>query len=350
MLNNFLKKYTNDIFIIAEIGVNHNGDINLAKKLIDVSKEANANAVKFQTFKTEKLVQKDAPKAEYQKQNTKDDSSQYEMIKKLELSKNDFIELKKYAEEKNIMFISTPFDLESVDILDDIGVEIFKVGSGDCDNFILLSKIIKTQKPVIISTGMADFDEIEIIKKFMDQNNYQNKYIFLHCLSSYPAPFNQMNMSCIKTLYKKLNVPIGFSDHTIDDIAGIMSVAYGAVCIEKHITLDNNMEGPDHKASLNPENFKNFVENMRKAEGMIGDGNKRCMLCEENTKMVARKNLVYIRDMNKGEIIEENDIEALRPNIDGISPMYYYDIVGKQLLCNVKKGSNVKKTEYIFNT
>jgi N,N'-diacetyllegionaminate synthase len=341
----FLKKYindSNDIFIIAEIGVNHNGDINLAKKLIDVSKDANANAVKFQTFDTDKLVQKNAPKAEYQKINTDDNTSQYDMIKKLELSKDDFIELKKYAESKDIMFISTPFDIESVNLLDEIGVNIFKVGSGDCDNLILLSKIIKTQKPVIISTGMSDFDEIQKIKNFMDHNNYQNKYIFLHCISSYPAPYEQMNMSCIKTLREKLDIDIGFSDHTTDDIAGIMAVTYGAICIEKHITLDNGMEGPDHKSSLNPQNFKKFVENIRKTEKMIGDGNKRCMLCEENTKKVARKNLVYVRDMKEGEIITENDIEALRPNIDGISPLYYFDIVGKQLKGDVKSGNIVK--------
>jgi N,N'-diacetyllegionaminate synthase len=340
MQQSFFTK-TKGVFIISEIGVNHNGNIDLAKKLIDVSKEIKADAVKFQTFNTDKLVKKDAPKAEYQKENTKDDLSQYDMIKKLELSKEDFFELKKYAEEKGIMFISTPFDLESVDILNEIGVEIFKVGSGDCDNFILLKKIIQTGKPIIISTGMANFEEIKLIKEFMDNNNYQNKYIFLHCLSSYPAPYEQINISCIKTLREQLNVDIGFSDHTIDDVAAIMSIAFGAVCIEKHITLDNDMEGPDHKASLNPENFKKFVENIRIAEKMLGDGNKKCMPCEENTKQVARKNLVYTRDMKKGEIIGENDIEALRPNIDGLSPMYYFDFIGKELKSDVKKGDLV---------
>jgi N,N'-diacetyllegionaminate synthase len=341
MQQSFLKKYTNGVFIIAEIGVNHNGNIDLAKKLIDVSKETKADAVKFQTFNTDKLVKKDAPKAEYQKENTKDDSSQYDMIKKLELSKKDFLELKKYAEEKDIMFMSTPFDLESVDILDEIGVEIFKVGSGDCDNFILLHKIIQTGKPIIISTGMANFEEIKKIKEFMDKNNYQHKYIFLHCLSSYPAPYDQMNMSCIKSLKEKLNIDVGFSDHTTDDTAAIMSVAFGAVCIEKHITLDNNMEGPDHKASLNPENFTRFVENVRNAEIMRGDSNKKCMPCEENVKQVARKNLVFAKYMKKGDIIGFNDIEALRPNIGGLSPMYYFDFIGKEIKNDVEKGDFV---------
>jgi N,N'-diacetyllegionaminate synthase len=340
-MQSFLKKYTNGVFIIAEIGVNHNGDIDLAKKLIDVSKETKADAVKFQTFNTDKLVKKDAPKAEYQKENTKDDSSQYDMIKKLELSKKDFLELKKYAEEKDIMFMSTPFDLESVDILDEIGVEIFKVGSGDCDNFILLHKIIQTGKPIIISTGMANFEEIKKIKEFMDMNNYQNKYIFLHCLSSYPAPYDQMNMSCIQLLREQLKIDVGFSDHTTDDTAAIMSIAYGAVCVEKHITLDNDMDGPDHKASLNPENFKRFVDNVRRAEIMIGDGKKRCMPCEENTKQVARKNLVFTKDMKKGEIIGLDDIEALRPNIGGVSPMHYFNFIGKEIKIDVERGDFV---------
>ena len=339
---NFLKKYTNNVFIIAEIGVNHNGDINLAKKLIDVSKDANADAVKFQTFKAEKLVQKNAPKAEYQKVNANDETTQYDMIKKLELTKEDFIELKKYAESKNIKFISTPFDESSVELLNKIGVDMYKVGSGDCDNLILLSKIIKTGHPVIISTGMADLEEIEIIKEFMENNNYHGKYIFLHCISSYPAPYEQMNMSCIKTMREKLNIPIGFSDHTISDLAGIMAVSYDAVCIEKHITLDNNMEGPDHKSSLDPDDFKDFVKNIKKAEKMVGDGKKRCMLCEENTKKVARKNLIFTRDMKQGEIIKETDIEALRPNIDGIPPINYYKVLGKTIITDSKYGELIK--------
>lgn len=338
----FLKKYAENIFIIAEIGVNHNGDINLAKKLIDISKDVNANAVKFQTFNTDKLVKKNAPKAEYQKNNKNDKTTQYDMIKKLELTKSDFIELKKYAESKNIMFISTPFDIESVELLNDIGIEIYKVGSGDCDNLILLSKIISTGKPIIISTGMANFDEIKTIKLFLDKHNYQNKYIFLHCISSYPAPNNEMNMSCIKTLKEQLNIEVGFSDHSQSNIAAIMATVYGAVCIEKHITLDNNMEGPDHKSSLNPEEFDDFVKTIRNVEKMIGDGVKRCMSCEENTKSVARKNLFYTRDINKGEVIQENDIEALRPNIYGMSPIYYFDIIKKELLENVKNGDIVK--------
>lgn len=345
MQENFLKKYNDydNIFIIAEIGVNHNGNINYAKQLIDIAKESGANAVKFQTFQTDLLMQKDTPKADYQKESINDNMTQYDMVKNLELSKNDFIELKKYSEQKNIMFISTPFDLVSVDILNDINIniEIFKVGSGDCDNFILLSKIMKTNKPMIISTGMSDFDEIQKIKIFLDNNNYQNKYIFLHCISSYPSPYDQMNMLCIKTLKDKLNIHIGFSDHSTNDLASIIAVAYGAVCIEKHITLDNNFIGPDHKTSLNPKNFKIFVDNIRKTEYMLGDGNKICMPCEENTKQIARKNLVFNKNMKKGDIITENDISALRPNIGGISPIYYYDFIGMPLHEDVSNGQLV---------
>lgn len=332
----FLEKYTKQTFIISEIGVNHNGSLDIAKQLIDVSKDCGADAVKFQTFKTDKLVRKDAPKAEYQKENTKDDSSQYDMISKLELTQEEFRELKKYSESKNILFISTPFDLESVSLLDQIDVELFKVGSGDCDNFLLLKKIMETNKPMIISTGMANMKEIQKIQDFLHQNNYQEKYIFLHCLSSYPAPYEQMNMSCIKIMHSILNVPIGFSDHTTDDIASIMAITMGSKCIEKHITLDNNMEGPDHKASLNPEKFKQFVESIRKTEKMIGDGKKRCMPCEVNTKQVARKNLVYTKKLKRGSIIKDDDIQALRPNINGISPMYIHDIVGGELARDVE--------------
>ncbi len=268
---NFLEKYSMDTFIIAEIGVNHNGDINLAKQLINIAKESGADAVKFQTFNTEKVIKINAPKAQYQKTSDNDDVSQFDMVKKLELTKRDFLELKKYVEDKNIMFISTPFDTESVDILDEIGVDFFKIGSGDCDNFILLKKIMNTKKPIIISTGMCDINEVEQINNFLINNNYENNYIFLHCISSYPAPPNEMNLLCSKRMNEKFNVHVGFSDHTTNDIAAIMAIGYGAKCIEKHITLDNNLSGPDHKASMNPVDFKNFVSSLRLAEKMIGD-------------------------------------------------------------------------------
>lgn len=343
MQSNFLKSFKqNGVYIIAEVGVNHNGDINIAKNLIDIAKDCGADAVKFQTFNTDKLVSKDAPMAEYQKNNLGENKSQYDMIKKLELSKDDFKIIKSHCELQNIEFISTPFDLESVDLLEELGVNIYKVGSGDCDNFLLLNKIIKTGKPVIISLGMSDINEIIKIKNFMDNNNYQNKYVFFHCVSAYPAPYNQMNMSCVKTLAEKLNVPVGFSDHTTSDIAGIMSVAYGSCCIEKHITLDNDMYGPDHKASLNPNAFKKFVENIRITEQMIGDGNKKCTPEEENTKSVARKNLIYNKNIKLNTYLKFEDLDAIRPNINGITPMDYDRVINKKIKKDVVEGELIK--------
>jgi N,N'-diacetyllegionaminate synthase len=344
----FLDKYEKKTFIIAEIGVNHNGNLDIAKKLIEVAKECGANAVKFQTFKTEKVISQNAPKAEYQKTNENDKISQYEMVKKLELTKDDFLELKKYSEKNNIIFISTPFDLDSVELLNEINVELFKVGSGDCDNFLLLNKIMETNKPMIISTGMSDIEEIKNIQNFLHKNNYQNKYIFLHCISSYPAPYEQMNMSCIKYMHQDLNVPIGFSDHTINNIASIMAVTYGATCIEKHITLDNEMEGPDHKASLNPMNFKNFVDVIRETEKMIGNGEKKCMPCEENTKMVARKNLFYTKNLKKNANLKYSDLEALRPNINGITPINLDKLIGAKLNNDVFAGELVSFEHFYY--
>lgn len=340
MQENFLKSYKNEgIFIIAEIGVNHNGNIELALQLIDVAKKCGADAVKFQTFNTDKLVDKNTPMAEYQKNNLKEENiTQYDMIKKLELSKNDFFILKKYCDEINIIFISTPFDNDSVDLLEEINVPFYKIGSGDCDNFILLNKIMKTNKPVIISLGMTDMNEISKIKNFMDMdmNNYKDKYIFLHCVSTYPPQYEEMNILCVKSISEKFKVPVGFSDHTSDSVAGILSVGYGAVCIEKHITLDNNMIGPDHKASLNPENFCMFINNIRNAEKMLGDGNKICTKGEKNTKSVARKKLTYNHDLNIGDIIEYDNLDTIRTT-EGITPDNYFDFVGKKLIKNVRK-------------
>jgi N,N'-diacetyllegionaminate synthase len=338
MQQNFLKKYKKEgIFIIAEIGVNHNGKIDYALQLIDIAKKYGADAVKFQTFNTDKLVNKNTPMAEYQKNNLKEENkSQYDMIKKLELTKREFLILKNYCDKINIIFISTPFDIESVDLLEEVQVPFYKVGSGDCDNFLLLNKLMKTNKPMIISLGMSDMDDINKIKNFVDMNNYKGKYIFLHCVSAYPTQYEDVNISCVKTISEKFNVPVGFSDHTIDSTAGILSVGYSAVCIEKHITLDNDMYGPDHKASLNPESFKLFVKNIRDAEKILGDGNKICTENEKNTKLVAKKKLIYNCDLNIGDIIQYDNLDTIRL-VDGITPDNYFDFVGKKLIKNIKK-------------
>ena len=248
---------------------------------------------------------------------------------------------------RKIEFMATPFDTKSVELLERIGVNIYKVGSGDCDNLILLYKIMETKKPIIISLGMTNIDEITKINNFLKNNNYENKYIFMHCISTYPTPDTMVNISCIKTLNEKFGVPIGFSDHTIGITAGILSVAYGATCIEKHITLDNNMEGPDHKSSLNPENFTLYVKSIREAENMIGDGIKRCMECEIDTKNVARKKLIYKNNKKEGDIINFSDLEAIRPIEMGISPLYAENIVGKILNKDVAENSRITCFDFI---
>jgi len=343
----------NGIVVIAEIGVNHNGSIDIAKELIDVAHTSGANIVKFQTFTAQNLVSKSAPQAEYQKNNNPSDStlSQYDMIKQYEFTKDQFKMLKEYAESLNMMFMSTPFDNDSVSLLNDIGVDIFKIGSGDCDNIPLLKAIIKTQKPVIISTGMTSGDDIGSIVAFMNANDYRDKYMFLHCISAYPAPDAMMNMACVANMRDNYGVPIGFSDHTTTSIASLLAVGQRASCIEKHVTLDNNMAGPDHKASLNPVDFKEFVTTVRIGATMMGDGIKRCMPCEENVRMVAKRCLKYGHDMSVGDIITEDDIQVLRPCYDidsgDVPPINIEAILGKPVMKNCSASSTIKYSDMI---
>jgi len=312
-------------FIIAEIGVNHNGDKKLAIDLIDIAKKAGANAVKFQTFKSELLVTETAPTAQYQKKNTSEET-QYKMLKKLELSHDCFKNIKKYCDEIKIEFISTPFDCESAIFLDNIGVNTFKIGSGDLTNFPLLKKVALTKKKIILSTGMSTFEEVEKSINYIKLNGNKN-IVLLHCVSAYPTVNKDVNLKCIKTL-SKLGLEVGFSDHTTDEYAAISAISIGASYIEKHITLDNNLPGPDHKASLNPEKFIWFCKKIRDTEELLGDGIKRCMPSEIENKKVARRSLAASRDIKSGEIIKEDMLISLRPDI-GISAIHFEDIIGK---------------------
>ena len=248
-------------FIIAEAGVNHNGSVELAKKLIDAAKDAGADAVKFQTFKAESVVVKDAQKAEYQKETT-GEGSQYEMIKKLELTEEDFRELADYAKEKDIMFLSSPFDKESVDLLNELDVPAFKVGSGEITNLPLLRYIAKKEKPIILSTGMSTLGEIEEALDVIRSEGVED-IILLHCVSNYPARIEDVNLRALGTLKQAFKLPVGFSDHTLGITAPIAAVALGACVIEKHFTLDRNLPGPDHKASLEPEELKEMAKAIR---------------------------------------------------------------------------------------
>ncbi|MEA5009352.1 N-acetylneuraminate synthase [Clostridium tyrobutyricum] len=322
------------VFIIAEAGVNHNGNIDIAKKLIDAACKAGADAVKFQTFKAENLVTINAPKAEYQKETT-GTGNQFGMLKKLELSFEDHIYLKQYCDKKSIIFLSTPFDFESVDLLEKIGVEYYKTSSGDLTNIPLLEYIAKLQKPMIVSTGMANLGEVEIavkaIKKYMNKDLY-----LLHCTSNYPNMYEDVNLNAMNTLKSAFKVPVGYSDHTVGIEVPIAAVAMGAKIIEKHFTLDKFMEGPDHRASLEPDKLKDMVDGIRNIEKAFGDGIKRCNENEKDTKKVARKSIVAKTNLKKGQKLSINNIAFKRPET-GISPIYTNIIIDKKINRDVNK-------------
>ena len=327
-------------FIIAEAGVNHNGSVELAKKLIDTAKDAGADAVKFQTFKAENIVVKDAEKAEYQKETTGIGESQYEMIKKLELAEEDFRELADYAKEKDIMFLSSPFDKESVDLLHELDVPAFKVGSGEITNLPLLRYIAKKGKPIILSTGMSTLGEIEEALDVIRSEGVED-IILLHCVSNYPARIEDVNLRAMETLKQAFKLPVGFSDHTLGITAPIAAVALGACVIEKHFTLDRNLPGPDHKASLEPDELKEMVKAIREVEKALGNGIKKPTKEEEKIKKVARRSIVAKVDIPKGAIITEEMLDVKRPET-GIEPKYLKFIIGKKAKEDIKKDDVIK--------
>lgn len=316
----------NSVFIIAEAGVNHNGDINLAKKLIDAASDAKVDAIKFQTFKTDKVISINAKKAEYQKKNTENNESQYEMIKKLELNSEEHKKLIKYCKEKNILFLSTPFDNESIDLLNELGMNIFKIPSGEVNNLLYLEKIGKMKKKIIMSTGMATLGEIEEAIFILRENGTYDISI-LHCNTEYPTPMEDVNLKAMQTIKEAFKVNVGYSDHTIGIEIPIAAVAMGASIIEKHITLDKNMKGPDHKSSLEPDELKEMVKSIRNIEKALGDGIKKVSESERKNKNISRKSIVANRNIKKGEVFTEENIAIKRPG-NGISPMKWYEIIG----------------------
>lgn len=325
-------------FIIAEAGVNHNGSVELAKKLVDAAKEAGADAVKFQTFKTKNLVTKDARKAEYQIKNSGEES-QYEMIKKLELSGNEFWEIAKYSEDKGIIFLSSPFDAESVDLLDKIDIPAFKIASGEITNFPLLKRIAKKQKPVILSTGMSTIGEVEEAINLIEK--YNDDIILMHCLTNYPAKKEDTNLNVIKTLEYTFKRPVGFSDHTSGIEMSVAAVALGSCVIEKHFTIDRSLPGPDHKASLEPQELSEMVKAIRNIENGLGNGVKKPTDDEIKIKKLVRKSIVAKEDIPKGSVIEEEMLDIKRPGT-GIEPKYLDELVGKELIKDVKKDDLLK--------
>ncbi|MDK9694687.1 MAG: N-acetylneuraminate synthase [Sulfurimonas sp.] len=316
------------VFIIAEAGVNHNGSVELAKKLIDVAVEAGVDAVKFQTFKAEKLVSKNAGKADYQKETTDKKESQFDMIKKLELDLDTHKELIAYCKTKNTMFLSTPFDHDSIELLDDLGLEIFKIPSGEITNLPYLRHIGKLAKKVILSTGMADMGEIEdALDVLINAGTKKENITILHANTMYPTPMEDVNLRAMVTIGKTFDIAFGYSDHTLGIEVDIAAVAMGAVCIEKHFTLDKTMQGPDHKASLEPDELKAMVKAIRNIELSLGSGIKKPSKSETPNMQIARKSIVAKVTIKKGEILSEENLAVKRPG-NGINPMRWDEIIG----------------------
>jgi N,N'-diacetyllegionaminate synthase len=320
----------NRIFIIAEAGVNHNGDINLAKKLIDVAVDAGSDAVKFQTFRTEHLVSENAMKADYQQETTDSNETQFEMIKKLELNSETHIELMAYCKDKGIQFLSTPFDHDSIKLLNNLGLETFKIPSGELTNLPYLREIGGLNKEIILSTGMSDLGEIEdALNVLVDFGTIRDKITILHANTEYPTPMEDVNLKAMKTIGKAFKIKYGYSDHTLGIEVPIAAVAMGASVIEKHFTLDRNMEGPDHKASLEPNELKEMVKAIRNIEAALGNGIKRASKSEKKNKEIARKSIFAIKDIKTGELFTENNLGIKRPG-NGISPMRWDELMGTQ--------------------
>ena len=313
------------VYIIAEAGVNHNGDINLAYQLVDAAKAAGADCIKFQTFKSENLVSHTAQKAEYQKAAT-GDSSQQDMLKQLELSFDEFVSLKEYCDRKGICFLSTPFDFESIEFLNSIEMPFWKIPSGEVTNYPYLVALAKTGKPVVMSTGMCEMQEIEDAIAVLRENGASDIKL-LHCNTEYPTPYEDVNLRAMKTLRDAFGVEVGYSDHTKGIEVPIAAVAMGASVVEKHFTLDRNMEGPDHKASLEPQELKQMVDSIRHIEAALGSGDKRPSPSEKKNMAVARKSIVAAARIKAGDILTEENITVKRPG-NGICPMRWKEVLG----------------------
>lgn len=334
---------TNPCFIIAEAGVNHNGSVDLAKELIDVAKDAGADAVKFQTFKAEDLVTEKAEKADYQRHTTAPDESQYQMLKNLELSHQDFRTLSQYARKKEIVFLSTPFDQASVDLLDGTGMAAFKIPSGEITNIPLLRYVARKKKPILLSTGMSTLGEVEEAVNCL-QNQGNSEIVLFHCLTQYPAPIEDANLQAMQTLHCSFKLPVGFSDHTPGIVASIAAVALGACIIEKHFTLDKAMPGPDHSASLEPHELKAMVDGIRDVERAMGNGLKSPTPAEQIIKRTIRKSIVAAKEIPSGAVIDESMLAIKRPGT-GIEPKYWNDILGKRTRISIPRDHLIRWRE-----
>lgn len=318
------------VTIIAEAGVNHNGSVELAKRLVDAAALAKVDYIKFQTFKSEGVVTKKAEKAQYQKETTgSEENTQLEMIKKLEISYDGYLEIRDYCNQKGVKFFSTSTDPQSVEFLASLNMDMWKIPSGEVTNYPFLCKIARYNKPTIFSLGMSDMEMVrDAVKVLLDNGLDKENLILLHCNTEYPTPYEDVNLLAMRTIAEEFDVKVGYSDHTLGIEVPISAVALGADVIEKHFTLDRNMEGPDHKASLEPDELITMVRSIRNIEKALGDGVKRITDSEKRNLIIARKSIVASRYIKKGEIFTEDNLTTKRPG-DGISPMKWMDVIGQ---------------------
>lgn len=330
-IDNFEIKEGGKVFIIVEAGVNHNQNLDLALKLVDVAKDAGADAVKFQTFKAEDVVTEEGEMASYQEKNIGKKLSQREMLKTLELPEEFYPQIIQRCQEKNILFMSTPHGgKKSVDFLESLGIEAYKIGSGDLTNYILLSKVAKTGKPVILSSGMATLDEAKEAIQFV-RSKGNDQIAMLHCTTNYPCPPQEVNLLAMKTMMEQLDLPVGFSDHTQGNQAAIMAATLGMAVYECHFTLDKTLPGPDHIASAEPDELKSKIAAIRAVSIILGNTEKTPNQSEmESMVKLVRRSIVAVKDLPKGHIISEDDLEAKRP-ADGTSPTEYEKLLGRKL-------------------
>ena len=318
------------VLIIAEAGINHNGDINIAKEMVDIACDAGADIIKFQTFKAEKVISKNAPKADYQLLTTSRTESQLEMAKKLELSFENFRDLFDYCKKIGIVFLSTPFDLESLYFLEELGQQYIKIPSGETTNLPYLRKVGELNKKIIMSTGMMKLKEIELCINILINNGTSKKNLtLLHCNTEYPTPLEDVNLLAMKSIQNEFALDVGYSDHSLGIEVPLAAVALGASVIEKHFTLDKNMHGPDQKSSLSPQELQNMIKSIRKIEILLGSGIKKPSNSEKKNIVIARRSVVASRNIEKGEIFTEENITTKRPGT-GISPMMWDSVLGKK--------------------
>ncbi len=329
------------VFLIAEAGVNHNGNLSIAKKMVDLAESVGVDAIKFQTFKTERLILKDTLKVDYQKNDDRDNETFYDMVKKYELTNTDFKIIREYCQKKGILFLSTPFDEISVNFLDTLGISAFKIGSGDMNNYPLLELICSKKKPILLSTGMSTLNDVKEAVDYIKGRDI-NDIVIMQCTTSYPTPYENVNLNVLDTYKKEFpELILGFSDHSLGIEASIGAVAKGVKVIEKHFTLDKDMDGPDHKASLNPKELKSWVNSIRNIEKALGSYEKKPTNEELEISKIARKSLIINEDLKRGSVIRKEHISIKRPGT-GIPPTDYDKVIGRKITKNLKRNSLLK--------